>query len=169
MTAAAASKPWYREPMVWLAMVIPLATIPAGLATWWIAAQGPSATATADDSVRRVGQVQVVDLEPDLAAARLGLRAGGTLLADRTRIEVLLAVDVPGSALTLELRHPADAGLDQTVALESLGNRRFVAHVRPLAGNAWNLRLVSDGGWRLNGRLAADASAFELVPAVEAG
>jgi hypothetical protein len=161
--------PWYREPMVWLAMLIPLATVPAGLATWWIAAQGPSATATADEAVRRVGQVQVIDLEPDLAAARLGLRAGGSLLADRTRIELRLMGEAPASRLTLELRHPADAGLDQVVVLESLGDRRFVAHVQPLAGHAWNLRLLSEGGWRLNGRLAADASSFDLVPAVEAG
>lgn len=161
--------PWYREPMVWLAMAIPLATIPAGLATWWIAAQGPSATATADDAVRRVGQVQVVDLGPDLAAARLGLRAGGSLLADRTRIELQLAGEAPVSTLTLELRHPADSAQDQAVVLEALGNRRYVAHVQSLAGHAWNLRLVSDGGWRLTGRLAADAASFDLVPAVEAG
>jgi hypothetical protein len=166
MADPAASKPWYREPMVWLVFTLPLLTIPAGLATWWIAAHGSGSNASADEQSRRVGQMQFADLEPDLEAARRGLSARATLQADRTRIELAIGGDASGT-LALELQHPADASRDLRVTLEAIGDGRWVAHVAPLGTEAWNLRLQSSAGWRLSGRLERGADHFTLQPAVE--
>jgi hypothetical protein len=166
MADAATPKPWYREPMVWLVFTLPLLTIPAGLATWWIAAQGSGSNASADEQSRRIGQMQFADLEPDLEAARHGLSAKASLQADRSRIELAIDGDASGT-LALELQHPADAARDQRVVLEALGDGRWVAQVAPLGTEAWNLRLVSSAGWRLSGRLERGAAEFVLQPAVE--
>jgi hypothetical protein len=170
MTAmhAVKERPWYREPMVWLVFTLPLLTIPAGLATWWIAAHGSGSNASADDQARRIGQMQFADLGPDLEAARRGLAARATVQADRSRIELAIDGDA-GGTLALELQHPADPARDQRVVLETLGGGRWVAQVAPLGTEAWNLRLVSSAGWRLSGRLERGAADFALQPAVEPG
>jgi hypothetical protein len=162
---AATERPWYREPMVWLVFTLPLLTIPAGLATWWIAAHGSGGNDSADAQSRRIGQMQFADLEPDLEAARRRLSAQASLQADRSRIELAIDGDASGT-LSLELQHPADATRDQRLALESIGNGRWVAHLAPLAPDAWNLRLVSSAGWRLSGRLERGAADFVLQPAM---
>jgi uncharacterized protein len=161
-------RPWYREPMLWLVIAIPLLTVPAGLATVWIAASDPAATASADESARRMGQMQFTDLSADLAAAQRGIRGGASVQAERTRIEVRLSGPAEG-ALSLRLRHFRDPARDQRVALESLGDGRWVAHVAPLGDESWNASLESDAGWRLAGRIEHGVSAFDLVPAVDAG
>ena len=165
---APAARPWYREPMLWLTIAIPLLTIPAGLATWYIAAHGGGSDAVGDE-VRRIGQMQTADVRPDSAAARLGLSAQAEVQAGRMRVQIVLSDSGDVGALTLELRHAADAALDQVVSLEALGEGRFAAPVDALGSGAWNARLVSSDGWRLSGRLQTGAAAFALVPAVGAG
>lgn len=161
-------RPWYREPMLWLVIAIPVLTIPAGLATLWIAGADPGALSSADTDARRIGQMQFADVSPDLAAARLGLRGTAVVEVDRTRVEVHLAGAAEGS-LVLVLQHATDARRDQRATLEAIGNGRWVACVAPLGHDAWNARLESSAGWRLAGRVAHDAVAFDLVPAVDAG
>lgn len=50
------SRPWYREPMVWLVIGIPLAAVIGGLVTLGLAIQG--------------GDALVITAEPDTGAAR---------------------------------------------------------------------------------------------------
>lgn len=161
-------RPWYREPMLWLVIAIPLLTVPAGLATLWIASRDPGAVASADEGARRMGQMQFADVSADVEAARLGIRGGASVQADRTRIEFRLAGPVEGT-LALHLRHATDPSRDQRVSLEALGNGRWAAHVAALGHDAWNARVESTAGWRLAGRVEHDATAFDLVPAVGAG
>jgi hypothetical protein len=160
------TNPWYREPMVWLVFALPLLTIPAGLATFWIAARSSGGNASADDEARRVGQMQFADLAPDLEAARRGLSATGTLHDSRSRIELAVGGE-PDGMLTLALQHPADPARDQQFTLEAAGDGRWFAQVEPIGPEAWNLRLVSSAGWRLSGRLERGADRFALQPAVE--
>ena len=168
MLQAAAPRPWYREPMLWLVIAIPLATVPAGLATLWLAIRDPASTASADEAARRVGQMQFADVAADVEAARRGLRGGAQVQAERTRIELRLAGPADG-ALSLHLRHATDPARDQRVPLEALGDGRWVARVETLGHDAWNARVESSAGWRLAGRIEHDAAAFDLVPAVEPG
>lgn len=168
MTRAITPRPWHREPMLWLVIAIPLATIPAGLATLWLAARDPASTATADEDARRVGQMQFADLAADVEAARLHLHGSAQVQADGTRIEVRLAGPAEGS-LVLRLRHASDPMRDQRVPLEALGDGRWVARVEALGHDAWNARVEASAGWRLAGRIERDTTVFELVPAIEPG
>jgi len=40
-TPSAAPRPWHREPMVWLTIAIPAATVVAGFVTLWLAMSHP--------------------------------------------------------------------------------------------------------------------------------
>jgi len=39
--SAATTRPWHREPMVWLTIAIPAATVVAGFVTLWLAMAHP--------------------------------------------------------------------------------------------------------------------------------
>ena len=69
---------WYREPMVWLLVALPLASVVATLALLRIGGAGPPLDAVPDD-VRRSAQVQQADLAPDERALALGLSAPATV------------------------------------------------------------------------------------------
>jgi hypothetical protein len=152
-----------REPMVWLVVALPLATVAAGVALVAIALDAPDATGA--DAVRRTGQQQTADLGPDLAAAR-GRYAATLTLADG-RVAVVLDGAAPRD-LTVVLRHPGDASRDRSVALAAHDGRRWSAPVDVATAHDWNLELVpGDGAWRLVGRLHDGHAA--LAPRFAAG
>jgi hypothetical protein len=165
---AVAPSPWYREPLVWMVFAIPLLTIPAGIATWIIAARSPADVV--GDPVRRVGQMQTIDLAPDLEAARLGLAAELTLDRQAGAIRVALAGPAERGAPRLRLEHPIDASRDRLVALGSSGEGRYSAALGDAGAETWLLTLeAADGRWRLGGRIAAGDSVARLTPALPAG
>lgn len=156
-----------REPMLLLVIGLPAAAVVAGVATLLLAMGGGDA---GDARVRRVAQAQNADLGPDRAASRLALRAELALtLDDALRLE--LAGDAPPArALELTLRHAIDPGRDRSARLVPAGGGVYLGRLdAPRAAGAHNVELVpEDAGWRLVGRLAADAAAVDLQPALEA-
>lgn len=161
----APTRQWHRNPVAWLMIAIPAATVVAGFWTLWLAAS-ESGVDTNPDKVRRTAQVQVTSLEPDEAAARQGLSAEVSLGADGVLVRVL-----PGSgpvAPRLQLVHPIESSLDRELVLSPHPGGWHSPG--PLAGQeAWHLRLVAaDGSWRLVGRYRPGDTALRLEPAVSA-
>lgn len=149
-----APRKWYREPMLWLALGIPLATIIGGVETMRLAFLGDS-----DDvepqPVTRTAQAQETDLGPDMVAARRKLRA--RLSHDRATQRVIIAL--PGVAasegpLTLDLIHPIYAREDRRMVMVwSDGAWRASAAWPP---GKWKLTLVDQHvRWRLAGLVDA--------------
>jgi len=146
---------WYREPMLWLALGIPLATIAAGLETLRLASAGDG-----DDvepqPVTRTAQAQEADLGPDLEAARRALQAHVRPDPDDPG---RLVVDLPGVAasegpLTLDFVHPMFAREDRRLLLawtEGAWQARA-----PWPSGKWKVTLVDrQQRWRLAGSTAA--------------
>ena len=139
----------WREPMVWLVIALPLATVLAGVATVAVGLDAPDATGA--DAVRRTGQQQTLDIAPDLRAAEHRLAAqldiaGGDCVVALNRRDV-------GAPAVLELRHPTDAARDHEIELAPRGNG-FAAACAAVATGHWNVVLASaDRSWRLVGRL----------------
>ena len=157
--------PW-REPMVWLVVMIPLAAIVAGIALV-VTAQGTSGNNdVVADPVRRTAQVQVADLGPDARAQQLELSA-----IVRSGKGVLEVLPVNGAfdrkaPLTLALHHPARAELDRSVSLVPTDTGWRTATKLDLAHD-WNVQLgPADGSWRLQGRWPAGQQATYLQPAL---
>lgn len=155
--------PWRRNPVAWLMILIPAATVVAGFWTVWLAAS-ESGVDSNPDPVRRTAQIQVTSLEPDENASRRGL--SGRVWFDG---DTLLVAVLPSSgtlAPQLQLVHPIEKSLDRHLDL-SPDPRGWRAN-GPLAGKqAWHLRLVgADGSWRLVGRYRPGDTDIPLEPAV---
>lgn len=146
-----AIRPWYREPMVWLMLAIPLATVVAGLVTLSLAMQD-GATDVAPQRVVRTAQAQVSDLGPDVAAANRNLQGQLSITADGTGIALLLpGVTADEGPLRLDLVHPIRAREDRHILLDWRDGQWQAQDAWP-AGR-WRLSLVDrQSRWRLAGQ-----------------
>lgn len=152
------------NPVLWLVVGIPAATVVAGVWTLMLAA-GDSATDSHPDRVRRTAQVQEASLEADQAAAREGLAARVRIGADHVLVTVLPTAGT--HAPMLMLRHPIESSLDRELPLSPYpGGWRGSGSLA--AGHGWQLQLVSaDGRWRLVGRYRPGDTEMMLRPALE--
>lgn len=151
-----------REPMVWLMIGLPAASVIAGIALLVVAVRSGGAD-TVIDNVRRTAQMQVTELGPDARAQSMNLSA---VLRLGAAIDVLpvngqFARNQP---LILTLSHPTDATQDRQLLLQptELG-WRIASDVR--ASHDWIAQLEpADRQWRVRGRLKAGQRAVHLGP-----
>lgn len=162
---AAKSSPW-REPIVWLMIALVSLSVIGSIALLRLAtADGPVDSVA--DPVRRTGQAQMADLEPDARAAAEGLSA--IVRVDDEWLEVLpVNGDFDRAApLDLSLNHPSRAAEDRRLRLIPSANGWRYVGALPL-DHDWRLQLApSDGAWRLRGRLPKGQRAAHLGPSVE--
>ncbi|MFT3761353.1 MAG: FixH family protein [Pseudoxanthomonas sp.] len=157
--------PW-REPMLWLVLGLPLASIFAGVGLVITAVRSGGADAVGDE-VKRVSQIQTTDLGPDEAARRNGLVA--VLRIDDGAVEVLPASDGfdHAEALQATFAHPLHASADRVLRLHPSGNGWRVETDIAL-DHDWRIQLSpEDGEWRLRGRLPRQQHAARLAPALD--
>ena len=157
------SRPGWREPLVWMVFGIPAIAVVA-LAWMVFIAAGPGSTDSVDTTVKRTAQIQVADLGPDEAAARLRLAA--LLRIDGKDLEVLplhAGFDT-AKPLKLALRHPTRSELDYELLMQPTATGWRATLELDLAHD-WTLRLVpQDNQWRLQGRLPRGQLSARLQP-----
>src|SRR5690606_32680292 len=109
-------RPFWREPMMWLVIAIPAASVIAGIGLLVITIRSGGADSVAEP-VRRTAQIQVADLGPDARAQALKLSA--LVRVAPGLVEVLpVAGDFDRAApLQLLLHHPTVAAEDRTLTL----------------------------------------------------
>ncbi len=152
------------EPMVWLMIGLPAASVVAGI--WLLASAIRSGGADeVSDEVHRTADVQVAEIGPDTRAQSMQLSA--VLHLGTTAIDVFPVNGdfARNQSLVLTLSHPTDAKQDRHFILKpsDLG-WRIVGDVR--AGHDWIAQLApADQHWRLRGRLKAGQSAARMGPA----
>lgn len=154
-----------REPMVWLMIGLPAASVIAGVGLV-VAAVHSGGADQVSDNVQRTAQIQVTELGPDSRAQAMKLSA--VLRLEATAVDVLPVNGefVRDQALVLSLRHPTDASLDRQLALQAttLGWR---AKGDLRASHDWIVELApGDGQWRVHGRIQAGQRASYLGPAL---
>ena len=158
--------PFWKLPIMWLVLGLPLASIVAGVSLVVIAARSGGADVVRDD-VRRVSQIQTADLGPDARAQELGLSA--IVRVAEGRVEVIPATGkFPRNApLQLTLQHPARAAEDVLIELPSAGSG-WSAQVDIDDSHDWSLQLAAtDGSWRLRGRLPRQQQAARVAPSLQ--
>ncbi|HYF58306.1 MAG TPA: FixH family protein [Burkholderiaceae bacterium] len=145
-------RPAWREPLVWLVAGIPAATVAAGAATWWIAAQRADSN-VAEDWYKR-GLAVNRSLERESRARAIGLSAEVELRGDHDlRVRLAGLADPPASIRVL-LTHPVRAEQDRPLSLDRQpdGGYRIVS---PLVGaGRWGLAIEAQD-WRIAARGAA--------------
>lgn len=153
----------FGNPVAWLVLGIPAATVVAGFWTLGVA-MGDSATDANPDKVRRTAQVQVASIEADETAAARGLAATLTLEPDSAL--VVLDQSAGPVAPVLQLVHPIESTLDRQLVL-SPDPRGWRAGEAIAAPHGWHVRLLAaDGSWRLVGRYQPGDTELRLEPAV---
>ena len=159
------SRPPWREPMLWLVVGLPLASVIAGIALVVIASRSGSDDPVADP-VRRTAQIQVADLGPDARAQQLHLSA--IVRTDASIIQVLPVSGefVRDAPLRLALHHPTRADADLALVLQP-GELGWQIDAKNDGTHDWSVQLSPmDGSWRLQGRLPRGQRAAHLKPAI---
>ncbi|NIV51720.1 MAG: hypothetical protein GWN53_07535 [Gammaproteobacteria bacterium] len=149
---------WYRQPLVWLIILIPASSVLMGAATLVLAIRSFDGMVV-DDYYRQGLQINR-SLERDRAAARHGL--GGTMRMDegRGRIRTTLAADRgfrPPAALRLNLFHATRSGFDREVLLRRVTAQQYEGTLPKLVPGRWYLQLEADD-WRLTGSFEVPGS-----------
>jgi hypothetical protein len=157
------NRPFWREPMMWLVIGLPLASVVAGVILVSLATRDSSDAV--GDVVKRTAQIQVSDLSPDARARDLGLSA--IIRVDDGFIEVLPVTGGFDRAqpLRIVLRHPSLAASD--VELQATpGDNGWRAESTLVLDHDWKLELMPEGmAWRLQGRLPKGQRAAHVKPA----
>lgn len=154
----------WRNPMVWLVVGIPAASIVAGVGLLVVALRQPNDAIP--DAVRRTAQIQVADMSVDERTRKAGLRA---LL--RAEDGIVEALPVAGEfdrtrPLAVLLRHPARAAEDRRIELAPT-ETGWRAKADVDLSHDWNIELApADARWRLLGRLPREQHAVLLLPAL---
>lgn len=157
-------RPWYREPMLWLVIGLPLWSVVAGLGLLGFALHTGGADAVPDE-VRRMSQIQLSDLAADHAARRRGLQASLVISRDTGALRLTLPDDAAqAGALELRFVHPLQAIEDRKLTLTPAG-AAWLGRFDGALDHDWQLQLrPADGHWRLSGQLSAGQLEVRLVP-----
>jgi len=163
MTDEQNNRPFWREPMMWLVIGLPLVVVIACVNLLIVASRDSSDAV--GDVVQRTAQIQVADLSPDARARDLRLSA--IIRIDEGYLEVLPVTgefkrDQP---LRVVLRHPALAASDIELRAEPSDNG-WRADAGIGLDNDWKLELMPEGmPWRLQGRMPRGQRAAHVKPA----
>ncbi len=162
-----APRPAWREPMVWLMVGLPLASVITGLMLVATAIRSGGADEV-DDQVQHRAQAQTSELAPDERAGSMDLAALLQVQAGRVELLPVSGALPRNRSLRLSLRHPTDSSQDQSLELQPNANG-WGASIELSRAHDWLLRLApADGEWRLVGRLTARTGAARLGPALPA-
>ena len=153
MSVPEPAREWYRQPMMWLVIAIPLAAVVMGVTTIILAVVSDDGI-VADDYYRRGLEINQT-LERDRMAARHDLNAVVMMDTDgkvvHARLHANSAFRFP-DRIQLSLSHATQSGLDLRLTLTQTAGRSYRAGLPELSLGRWYVQLHSRG-WRLNGVL----------------
>ena len=143
---------WYREPMVWMIIMIPFSAVIMGAVMLTLAVLTYDGLVS-DDYYKKGLQINR-SMERDALAASYELSAEVVL---GEIVEVSLAGSARFQApeiVQLRLFHATRPGLDRHLSMRRVASGRYIASGSPLEPGAWYAQLDADG-WRLKARLIA--------------
>lgn len=160
------SRPWWKEPMVWLIAGLPATAVVASFTSYFIAAHDPDSLVK--DDYRKDGFAVVAAASAaDQAAAALGLSA--RLTARNGQMELVLRGHLAAKPkrLTLSIVHPTQEKQDIHILLDHAHELSYIAPAPDLGSGKRTLVLEpEDRAWRITGQWMAPFSGMtELVTA----
>jgi hypothetical protein len=147
------STPWYREPYVWLLILIPLSAVIYGFIFLRLAIISNDGLVT-DDYYRRGEEINRI-LDRDRAATAMGLSAQGKLDFSQGTVSLHIRQRRHGvlpQSLTLMMMHATRAGYDQHVRLQRAPDGSYFGLFKPMEKGHWYMQ-VGTKVWRLTGSL----------------
>lgn len=144
-------EPWYRQPLVWMIIAIPLSAVFMGALMLSLSISSFDGLVT-DDYYKKGKEINRV-LERDSYAraynlsATIIINASGEVMAELEHEPGLLRPD----QVELKFLHRTRSGLDHTVILEAVGSQHYRGHIEPLEKSHWLVQLETEN-WRVNGQ-----------------
>ena len=142
------SRLWYREPYVWLLILIPVTAVLMGIVMIWLAIKSNDGLVV-DDYYRQGLEINMV-LERDTAAENYGISA--EILPDETGkwFKVCLSGNEKFSMpeiLHVRFLHRTRSGFDQSVILTRTHDNNYYSDMPVLVRGNWDVLIESDD-WR---------------------
>lgn len=160
------SKPWHKQPLVWMIIAIPLSAVVMGVIMIYLALNTDDGL-VADDYYKQGLEINRV-IERDKRAAELGISA--VIEMDNNRRLIYLRFNKGALAaypqqLDLLLQHATRANSDTPLVLERGQGDQYIGHLRePVREGIWYFELYSDD-WKLEQRTRVEAvTRLELMP-----
>jgi uncharacterized protein len=142
--------PWYRVPMVWLLIALPLSAVVGGFITLWLALRSDDGLVV-DDYYRRGIEINR-DLDRDQAARARDITA--RLQLDDARREMRIDLNLPATQnpaqLQVQLQHATRQGYDLRFVAVRDADGAYLAPLTGLAQGHYYVQLAADD-WRLLG------------------
>jgi len=166
MISAAPKSVWYREPLVWMVILIPFTAVVMGVLILVLAIRSDDGLVV-DDYYRQGKQINRV-LARDRAAAARGL--AGEVELDNARAELRVRLgsgnaDAAVDQVEFKLLHATRAGFDKQIVLPRGADGVYRTPLPALTPGRWNLQLSAQD-WRLVGSLSVpDDARAALLPA----
>ena len=131
---------WWREPMVWLIIALPVAAVIGASLSAWIAIKNADTPVVEEHAKEGMGIRLVADR--DHKAAELG--AGATLTAEpgRLRLQWNGHFPTPPRNLQLTLVHPTTGALDMVLQLQPIGANEYAAAYAAIPAGKRQLELM---------------------------
>ena len=164
MTRVTDKLPWYRQPLVWMLIMLPATVVVASFITLYLAISSDDGLVE-DDYYQRGKEINRV-LDRDHAAQRYGLRAQVSLDAQSGRVDVQLGavkLATMPEHLELKLLHATRSGQDEVVTLVRMPDGHYQGALpAAMAQGRWYVQLAAND-WRLNGELHVPADRVAVL------
>jgi len=162
MNTPTTNQPWYRQPLVWMLIVIPLSAVLGGISMIYLAVTTDDGLV--NDDYYRLGKEINLSLERDLEAKRLGLQAQFTIDTDKGIVLLTLNNNIQAGTLKLSLLHATRANHDQHIDLTLTPDGQHHGLVKKLIPGKWYVQLHTQE-WRLSGELQSpNQNSLVLIP-----
>lgn len=155
--ADATTRPWQKEPFVWMVISFPLAAVVAGFITLYLAIVSYDGLIV-DDYYKRGLEINRV-LDREQQAAALGLEMQVAIDQQSGVTEIRFQAEKPIEfplTLTGSLTNNTRPGLDQELVFKQLADQVYQASSQPLAVGRWHL-IVGNEVWRSIKRISVSA------------
>ncbi|MED5388542.1 MAG: FixH family protein [Pseudomonadota bacterium] len=155
-------RPWYRYPLLWLAILLPASSVIAGLTTLYIAII--NADSPVVDEWYKEGRGINRSVEQEQLARRLGVGLTISQTEDGTVAALASSAAIPAPAsLTLALRHPTLKEKDVTVTLQKQQAGHYSAiETLPTQGRFTATVSTPQEHWRLYEPVQIRGATFHL-------
>jgi uncharacterized protein len=144
-------RPWYKEPMVWLVIAIPLSSVIYGI--FFLTVSITSFDGMVVDDYYKVGKQINRELKRDKAAIAHGLTA--QISVNSGQVAVFIAANesyTPPPALEIDFIYSTRAGQDKTIFVDQTQPGIYKGTTPELEIGRWNVQIASDD-WRLMGSM----------------
>lgn len=146
-----ATRPWYREPMVWLIIAIPLSSVIYG--TFFFIVSITSFDGMVVDDYYKVGKQINRELKRDKAALAHGLTAQVMVENKTVTVFILANPDYTAPpALEIGFFYSTRADIDKETFVELISPGIYKGSIPELETGRWNVQIASDD-WRLLGSM----------------